>query len=65
MGRIKTTFRQRLTNELVQKHGDQFTENFDKNKEIVANFVDSSSKKNRNMIAGYVTSVVKNRETLE
>ena len=64
MGRIKTKAVKRITNELVDNYFDEFSEDFDANKEIVEKYVDIPSKKLRNIITGYVTRLVKSRETL-
>ena len=64
MGRIKTKAVKRITNELVDSYFDEFSEDFDANKEIVEKYVDIPSKKLRNIITGYVTRLVKSRETL-
>ncbi len=64
MGRIKTKAVKRITNDLVEAHFDEFSEDFDANKEIVEKYTDIPSKKLRNIITGYVTRQVKSRETL-
>ena len=64
MGRIKTKAAKRITEELVDNHFDDFTEDFDQNKAIVEKHAEISSKKLRNIITGYVTRRVKSRETL-
>ena len=64
MGRIKTKAVKRITEELVENHFDEFTEDFDKNKAVVEQYTDIPSKKLRNIITGYVTRRVKSRETL-
>ena len=64
MGRIKTKVVKRITNELVDNHFSEFTEDFEKNKVIVEIYADIPSKKLRNIIAGYATRLVKSRETL-
>ena len=53
MGRIKTKQVKRITNELMDRHGDRITVLFEDNKKVVAEYLDSESKKLRNMIAGY------------
>lgn len=58
MGRIKTQFIKRITHKLIIEHENEFTKDFEKNKELVAKFTDTSSKKIRNIIAGYVTRIV-------
>jgi len=62
MGRIKTTLIKRITNKLVREHRDEFKKDFENNKEIVTRFVDIPSKKLKNIIAGYVTRLVKTKE---
>lgn len=64
MGRIKTTLIKRLTFELLDKHGDKFKDNFEENKKIVENYIDVPSKKLRNVIAGYVTRLIKGKEEI-
>ena len=59
MGRIKTKLTKRLTNELLEKHHDKFTDNFDAKQEKVTALTTTSSKKMRNVIAGYVTRLIK------
>jgi small subunit ribosomal protein S17e len=55
MGRIKTKFVKRKTKELQNKHSDKFTTDFSQNKILMAQYTDVSSKKLRNVIAGYMT----------
>ena len=59
MGNIKTTFVKRIGRELYEKHGEKFTEDYTKNKEIMAGLADISSKKLRNVVAGYITNLKK------
>lgn len=59
MGRIKTTLTKRTTHELMRLHGSEFTDDFEKNKEIVNKLISTPSKKLRNVIAGYTTRLVK------
>lgn len=44
---------------LYREHKDEFTTDFEKNKEIVKKYVDIPSKKLRNVVAGYVTRLKK------
>lgn len=62
MGRIKTQQVKRATFELLEKHRDSFTKDFDENKKLVDGFAEIRSKKLRNMIAGYVTRLAKREE---
>ena len=64
MGRIKTKAVKRITEDLVSSHGEEFTEDFDENKKIVEKYIDVPSTKLRNIIAGYVTRLVKSREDI-
>jgi small subunit ribosomal protein S17e len=57
MGRIKTTFIKNVSQELFQGHSEEFSTDFSKNKEIVDKFINVKSKKMRNIIAGYITSL--------
>ena len=59
MGRIKTTFIKRKTKELLRKHEDKFTSDYDDNKKLASQLSDVSSKKLRNTIAGYLTRLKK------
>lgn len=61
MGRIKTTFVKHIAKELYQKHADKFTTDFSKNKEVINQLIVIKSKKLKNVIAGYVTSLKKQR----
>lgn len=55
MGRIKTTFIKRKTKELLKMHGSKFTADFDQNKKLTDSYAVLTSKKLRNVIAGYMT----------
>ena len=46
----------------MEMYGDQFTDDFDANKLIVNKFLDATSKKLRNIIAGYITRLVKKQK---
>jgi len=57
MGRIKTTFIKNVGRELYEKHGDKFTADFSKNKQVLKQLAEIKSKKLMNAIAGYITSL--------
>ena len=59
MGRIKTKLLKRVGLKLFKNHKETFTINFDKNKEILAKFINTPSKKYRNILAGYLVRLVK------
>ncbi len=62
MGRIKTKLIKSLTEEVFGRYRESFTPDFDKNKLAVNAYLEGSSKKVRNTIAGYVTRLAKTRE---
>ena len=64
MGRIKTKLIKGVTNKLVDKHRQDFKENFEENKKLVSKFADISSTKIRNVIAGYVTRLMKTKKDI-
>ncbi|PKK85761.1 MAG: 30S ribosomal protein S17e [Thermoplasmata archaeon HGW-Thermoplasmata-1] len=55
MGNIRQTYVKRVAVELVKKHADVFTTDFEQNKKLVDQYAEVSSKNLRNRIAGYVT----------
>jgi small subunit ribosomal protein S17e len=59
MGRVKTRMVKIIGEKLYREHKDEFTTEFEKNKEIVKKYVDIPSKKLRNVVAGYVTRLKK------
>ena len=59
MGRIKTTFIKNLANSLLEEYGKEFTDNFEKNKEKLDELMKFESKKIRNILAGYLTRLIK------
>ncbi len=63
MGRIKQTFLKRIAWNLMNEYPDEFTAEFEKNKEKVQKLTDIESKSMRNKIAGYITRAVKQKAT--
>ncbi len=61
MGRIKTQLVKRTTLKLFESYGKEFNTSFENNKKKVVEYVDCPSKKIRNIIAGYITRLVKNQ----
>ena len=59
MGRIKTMLIKRVTLNLFAHYKDKFTNDFSKNKQLVPEYADIPSKKLRNVIAGYLTRLMK------
>jgi small subunit ribosomal protein S17e len=63
LGRIKTSFIKNVAKELFEKYGEKFTTDFEKNKEFIKEVCEIKSKRLRNMIAGYITSLKKREKT--
>jgi small subunit ribosomal protein S17e len=61
MGRIKTTFIKNIGKELMEKYPEAFSESFENNKKVLAQFISFKSKRMRNLIAGYITSVKRSK----
>lgn len=61
MGRIKTWMIKRLGEDLLRQFPDKFCEDFDKNKEVLKDLLEIKSKKLRNVLAGYITKVMKRK----
>ena len=55
MGNIRPSFIKSRALRLVEMYPDQFTDDFDTNKQLVAEFSDVYNKRMRNWIAGYIT----------
>lgn len=62
MGRIKTTQVKRSGEKIMNLYGDRFSKDFTKNKKIVEEVAEFHSKKLRNIVAGYVTRLVKKQQ---
>lgn len=62
MGNIRPTYIKRVAIDLVRKYNDEFTDDFDHNKEVVNELTDVKTTTFRNRIAGYVTKYRKNWE---
>lgn len=57
MGRIKTTFVKNIGKELMEKYPESFSGSFEDNKKALEQFISFKSRKMRNLVAGYITSV--------
>jgi len=64
MGKIRTGAVKRLSRQLLAEYGPHFTNNFDENKLILQQVVDLKTKRYRNLVAGYITRLVRQREAL-
>ncbi len=65
MGKVRPTPIKRISRELLEKYPDLFTNDFQKNKEILKTLLRTQSKKLRNQIAGYITHLVKIRKRMQ
>ena len=57
MGRIKTIFVKNIGKKVMENHPEFFTGSFEDNKKDLSLFVSFKSRKMRNLVAGYITSV--------
>lgn len=64
MGRVKTKKIRNITLDILSKYRELFTEDFEKNKEILNDILDTKSKKVRNVVAGYITRLIKNKKLM-
>ena len=62
MGRIKTTLIKRTAHKLFKEDPTKFKKNFEENKLIVDENVETESKKFRSIIAGYLTRLAKKQQ---
>jgi len=58
LGNVRTEKVKRIARELVRRYPDRFTADYEENKKVLMGLLNLPSKKLRNMIAGYVTSLV-------
>lgn len=58
LGKVRPERVKRIARELVMKHPDKFTTNFEDNKKLVETLIETSSTRLRNRIAGYITSLI-------
>ncbi|RLF48715.1 MAG: 30S ribosomal protein S17e [Thermoplasmata archaeon] len=61
MGSIMPTYIKRAAKGLLEKHAHRFTTDFEHNKRVVAEITDVQSSKVRNVLAGYITRVMRKR----
>jgi len=65
MGRIKTQLINRITHKLINLYGSRFTDDFIKNKLVLNDLISAPSKKLRNIIAGYITRLIKKNKHID
>jgi small subunit ribosomal protein S17e len=61
---IKPTYIKALGEEILSKHKEKFTDDFEANKVAVSQVTVMESKRVRNRVAGYITSKVHTRKTV-
>ncbi len=59
MGRIKTMLIKRSANKILKGYRENFSQDFAYNKNQVVKFAEIRSKKIKNVLAGYITRLVK------
>ncbi|RLE66279.1 MAG: 30S ribosomal protein S17e [Thermoprotei archaeon] len=59
MGKVRPLYIKRAARKLLSLYPDKFTDNFEHNKQMVAELTDIRSKTLRNRVAGYITRLVK------
>lgn len=59
MGKVRIGIVKRSARKLIEMYPDLFTEDFEHNKQVVKELIETPSKKLRNQIAGYITRLVK------
>lgn len=64
MGRIKTSYVKNISRDVFEKHKDEFTTDFRKNKQFLKENFELSSQKLTNVIAGYITKLKKQSERM-
>ena len=63
MGRVKTQLAKRAALRLMKEHPETFKKDFSENKTLLMGVTEINSKKLRNVIAGYLTRLVKQRQS--
>ncbi len=59
MGKIRHASIKRMAKTLLENYSGKFTVDYETNKKMVEELVNVSSKKLRNLLAGYITNLVK------
>ena len=65
MARIKTLLVKNIAKRLIKDHGSEFSPEFEKNKALIGKYTTVSSRKLRNIIAGYTARLVKQKAIQE
>ena len=62
MGNVRSLLVKRTARKLVNQFGHRFRKDYTHNKQVVGELLDLPSKRMRNLIAGYVTRLVRSGE---
>jgi len=62
LGKVRTEMVKRIAKDLLERHPEKFTVDYETNKQVIDQIVDSRSKRLRNRISGYVTGLKKAEE---
>ena len=62
MGRVKSIAIKTLAEDLIKEHGKRFSDDFEKNKEVLGEIKKIESKRVRNIVAGYITKEMRRVE---
>jgi small subunit ribosomal protein S17e len=62
LGKVRVDIVKKTARKLMESYPDKFTMDFEENKQMVAQLLDSSTKWMRNRISGYVTTLKKIEE---
>ena len=65
MGKVRPSYIKNTARRLLELYPDKFTKDFNKNKKLVSELTNITSKRVRNRVAGYITRLVKKREREE
>ena len=58
MGKVRNETIKKFARSIIEKYPERFTKDFESNKKLLDEVADIQSKKLRNQIAGYVTSLI-------
>ncbi len=62
MGKVRPDFIKRTCRELISRYPETFTDDFEKNKELLEEYAVIQSKHVRNRIAGYLVTLIRIEE---
>jgi len=62
LGKVRIDVVKKTARKLMESYPDKFTTDFEENKQMVTQLLDSSTKWMRNRISGYVTTLKKTEE---